>query len=130
MILQVVVILIGIVIIYVEVLFEIGQYTYILLKSFISSSFVFFEVLYQDESVPELSVNTVATGGSLILGQVPILYPRVSRALYFDRTNITEFLDRYKDLCNVHRVGEAEKLRSLLYYYKVTIRQFMRSILS
>ena len=93
MILQVVVILIGIVIVFTEVLFEISQYTYILLKSFILLSFVFFEVLYQDESVPELSVNTVTIRGFLILGQVPILYPRVSRALYFNRMNITEFLD-------------------------------------
>ena len=82
------------VIVFTEVLFEIGWYTYILLKSFISLSFVFFKVLYQDESsVPELSVNIVTTGGSLILSQVLILYPRVSRALYFDRMNITEFLN-------------------------------------
>ena len=128
LILRVVVTLVGIVIVFAEVLFEIGRYTYILLKSFMSSSFVFFEVLYQDESVPELSVNTVAAGGSLI--PVPILYPGVSGALYFDGTNITEFLDRYEDLCDVHRVGEAEKLRGLLYYCEVTIRQFVRSILS
>ena len=54
---------------------------------------MFFEVLYQDKSVPELLINIVTTGGSLILGQVPILYPGVSRTLYFDRMNITEFLD-------------------------------------
>ena len=120
LILWVVVALIGTVIVFAEVLLEIDWYTYVLLKSFISSLFVFFEALYQDESVPELLVNTVTTGGSLI--PVPILYPGVSGALYFDRMNITEFLDRYKDLYDIYRVGEAEKLCSLLHYCEVTIK--------
>ena len=91
LILQVVVILIEIVIIFIEVLFEISQYTYILLKLFMLLLFVFFEGLYQDKLVPKLLINTVTIGRSLIL--VPILYLRVSRTLHFNRMNITEFLD-------------------------------------
>jgi hypothetical protein len=47
---------------------------------------------------------------------------------YFEGSNITEFLERYKDLCEDARLGDAQKLYYIPQYYTLPIRQYIKSL--
>jgi hypothetical protein len=47
---------------------------------------------------------------------------------YFKRSNIIEFLKRYKDLYKDARLGDAQKLCHIPQYYTLPIEQYIKSL--
>jgi hypothetical protein len=66
---------------------------------------------------------------SLITFRVALLLLRVLRAPYFEGANITKFLECFKDLYINYRIKETNRTKRLLYYYKIAISQFIKSML-
>jgi hypothetical protein len=64
----------------------------------------------------------------LVTFRVALLLLRVLRAPYFKEANITKFLERFKNFYIDYRIKEADRTKRLLYYYKIAISQFIKSI--
>jgi hypothetical protein len=47
---------------------------------------------------------------------------------YFEGSNITEFLERYKDLCEDARLGDAQKLCHIPQYCTLPVEQYIKSL--
>jgi len=47
---------------------------------------------------------------------------------YFEGSNITEFLERYKDLCEDTRLRDAQKLCCILWYCTLPVGQYIKSL--
>ncbi len=47
---------------------------------------------------------------------------------YFEGSNIIEFLERYKDLCEDARLRDAQKLRHISQYCTLPIEQYIKSL--
>jgi hypothetical protein len=65
---------------------------------------------------------------SLITFRAALLLLGVLGAPYFEEANITEFLERFEDLCIDHRIKEANRTKRLLRYCKTAISQFIKSM--
>ena len=50
------------------------------------------------------------------------------RAPFFRGKNITEFLDRFKDLCVDYRVTTSQTVARIIRYYSPSIRYYLRII--
>jgi hypothetical protein len=50
-------------------------------------------------------------------------------APFFGGKNITEFLDRFEDLCVNYRVITSQKVARIIRYYLLSIRYYLRIIL-
>jgi hypothetical protein len=47
---------------------------------------------------------------------------------YFEGSNITEFLERYEDLCEDARLGDAQKLCCIPQYCTLPVEQYIKSL--
>jgi hypothetical protein len=64
----------------------------------------------------------------VILYKVPIPLLGSPGAPYFKGTNITEFLERFKEICEDYRVEDSsEKLKRLPKYYTIMISQSIKN---
>ena len=59
---------------------------------------------------------------------VPMPAPGTQGALYFSRKNVSEFLDRWEDMCAEHRLDEETRFRRLLRYCERGIGDYVKSI--
>jgi len=64
----------------------------------------------------------------LITFRAALLLLGVLGAPYFEGANITEFLERFEDLCVDHRIKEADRTKRLPRYYETAISQFIKSM--
>jgi hypothetical protein len=70
----------------------------------------------------ELKSTELVIATPIILYKVPILLPGSLGAPYFKGTNITKFLERFKEIYKDYRVeGSSKKLKCLLKYYTIII---------
>ncbi len=53
-----------------------------------------------------------------------------SKTSLFDEYNVTEFLDRYADLCQNYDLEEKEKIRRLLRYCDLINEQYVRVVVN
>jgi ABC-type multidrug transport system ATPase subunit len=54
----------------------------------------------------------------------------ISETFFFDEYNITEFLDRYANLCQNYDLEKKEKIRRLLRYYDLINEQYVRVVIN
>ena len=58
-----------------------------------------------------------------------IPYPGASGAPFFDGKNITDFLDRYSQLCSDYRLSESEKIYRLPWYWEYLFGRYIRILI-
>jgi hypothetical protein len=64
----------------------------------------------------------------VILYKVPMPLPGSPGAPYFKGTNITEFLERFEEMCKDYRVeGSGKKLKRLSKYYTIMISRSIKN---
>jgi hypothetical protein len=54
----------------------------------------------------------------------------ISETLFFDEYNITEFLDRYANLCQNYDLEKREKIRRLFRYCDLINEQYVRVVVN
>ena len=59
---------------------------------------------------------------------LPMPQPGVPGSPWFDGTNVTEFLDRYSNMCRDYHVSEKEMVRRMLWYCDSIVAQNIRSL--
>ena len=64
--------------------------------------------------------------GTLIMA-VP--FPGTPGAPYFDGTDVSDFLDRYEDMCTDYQVSEAEKIRRIPRYCETMTGQYIKNLM-
>jgi hypothetical protein len=55
---------------------------------------------------------------------------KTSKAFLFDEYNVTEFLDRYADLCQNYDLEKEEKIRRLSRYCDFINEQYVRVVVN
>lgn len=61
---------------------------------------------------------------------MPMLYPGAPGCLFFEGTNITEFLERYKNICEDYQISLVEKIRRLPLYCKIFTARHVKSVIA
>ncbi|MCJ1427048.1 hypothetical protein MMC29_004951 [Sticta canariensis] len=72
------------------------------------------------------SVSVAMGPGNQFIMAMP--YPGTPGAPFFDGRNVTEFLDRFSDLCTGYKLSDAEKMRRLPRYCDMRIGQSIEFI--
>ena len=60
---------------------------------------------------------------------MPLPYPGAPGSPFFDGANVTEFLERYENMCEDYRVSLAEKIRRLPLYGEMFTARHVKSVI-
>ena len=80
----------------------------------------------------EKSLGPAPEKSSSPLMALPIIipYPGVPGAPFFDGQNITNFLDRYSQLCSDYGLSESEKIHRLPWYCELLVGKYAKILIS
>ena len=56
----------------------------------------------------------------------PMPYPGAPGSLFFEGANISEFLERFENMCDDYRMSTSEKIRRLPWYCRMFTAQHVR----
>ena len=58
-----------------------------------------------------------------------MLYSEAPGSLFFEGGNVSEFLDRFENICDDYRMFTSEKIRRLLWYCEIFTTQQVKSLI-
>ena len=90
----------------------------------------------QESKTKGSSFPTPPENGSLAAGLsglpgtliVAVPFPGTPGAPYFDGTDVSDFLDRYEDMCAVYKVSDSERIRRISRYCESMTGQYIKNL--
>lgn len=61
---------------------------------------------------------------------MPMLYPEALNTFFFERVNITNFLEKYKNIYKDYQIFFIAKSCYLFLYYEIFITRYVKSIIN
>ena len=57
-------------------------------------------------------------------------YPSTPKTLFFEGSNVTDFLHRYSQMCTDYQVDKHEKIKRLLWYCEMFTQKYVKTFIS